>query len=315
MKKALITGIGGFVGNHLTRYLISKKINVFGIYHPDHPASNIENLSQKKELFPIDLAKSNEIKTLVKKINPNYVFHLAAVSSPSKSFENPGYTLENNIFCQVNLLDALAEINSVAKILIVGSGEEYGISQKPYVSETTPLAPVSPYAVSKVAQDLLGFFYNLHHQLNIVRVRPFNHTGPGQSTDFVVPAFASQIARVEKAGKGEIRTGNLENYRDFTDVRDIVKGYFLLLEKGKVSEVYNIGSGRALKIDKILKMLISFSKVRIKVKIDKSRFLPVDIKKVVCDNSKIKKDTGWKPTIPIAKTLFDTIEYERSKIR
>lgn len=315
MKTALITGIGGFVGSHLSEHLITQGILVFGFYHPDHPITNLDLIKQKITLIPLDIFKAGNIKNHLKQINPDYIFHLAAVSSPGFSFQNTTFTLQNNILAQLNLLDGLVAIKSKAKILIVGSSEEYGNVTRNPVSEHTEIAPLSPYAISKVAQDFLGYQYFLRSNLNVIRVRPFNHTGPRQAPSFVVPAFASQIAQIEKVGKGTIKVGNLESFRDFTDVRDMVKAYLLALEKGMLGEVYNIGSGKALKIADLLNSLIFLSGAKIEVKIDKSRFLPIDIEKVQCDSTKFKKQTGWEPTIPIKKTLLDTLEYERSKIR
>ena len=182
------------------------------------------------------------------------------------------------------------------------------------IRESTPLAPLSPYAVSKVAQDLLGYQFFLNHGLQVIRVRPFNHIGPGQSTIFVVPAFASQIARLEKRGRGQIKVGNLQSFRDFTDVRDIVRAYFTVLEKGEAGEVYNVGSGIAYKIADILKKLTSLSKIRVDMVVDKRLFRPTGVEKIYCDFSKLQKATGWKPQIPIETSLFDTIEYERKKL-
>src|SRR3989344_2342376 len=200
MKKALITGIAGFAGSHLSEFLLSKKIKVFGFYLPGHSTENVDHIKDKINLIACDLLNKKDVEDKVSKLNPDYVFHLAAFASPAQSFKNPRQTLENNIVGQLNLLEALVKIKSQAKILIVGSADEYGnvdASDLP-IAEDTSLAPPSPYAVSKVAQDLLGLQFFLHHNLNIVRVRPFNHIGPRQSASFVVAAFASQIAQASK---------------------------------------------------------------------------------------------------------------------
>ena len=316
-KKVLITGIAGFAGSHLAEYLYSQKFTVFGFFLSNHLLLNLSHLKDKINLIECDLLDSKKVEKSVKLINPDYVFHLAAFSSPKDSFKNPKETLKNNIFGQINLLEALAKIKSNAKILIVGSADEYGQVDSKYlpIKEKTPLSPISPYAVSKVAQDMLGLQFFLHYGLQIVRVRPFNHIGPRQSLSFVVPSFAAQIAELEKKGGGIIKVGNLENSRDFTDVRDMVKAYWLALEKGKYGEVYNIGSGKAVKIADILKMMIGLSKVKIIIKKDTKRIPPQDIGTIYCDYSKFKKTTGWQPQIPIIQTLSDTIEYERSKLR
>jgi len=314
MKKALITGIAGFVGSHLTNYLLSQKIQVEGFIHPKHKIQ--ESIAQGAKLKVCDLLNKKKVVSAVNSTNYDYVFHLAAFSSPAASFDNSEETLKNNIFCQLNLLEALAGAKSEAKILIVGSSEEYGNIDSKYlpVNEDAPLAPVSPYAVSKVAQDMLGYQFFLYKNLNIVRVRPFNHIGPGQSHAFVVSYFASKIAELEKKGGGMMRVGNLATFRDFTDVRDIVRAYFLALIKGELGDVYNIGSGKAYKIADILKKMISFSDSEIKVVVDKKLFRRAEIEKVFCDFSKFHKATDWQTRIPIDTSLFDTIEYERRKL-
>ena len=315
MKKALITGIAGFAGSHLSEFLLAQKIEVLGFYLPGHSTANVDHIKDKINLIACDLLNKKDVEDKVPKINPDYVFHLAAFASPAQSFENPRQTLENNIVGQLNLLESCVKTKSQAKILIVGSADEYGnVDPKDLpIVEDTPLAPPSPYAVSKVAQDLLGLQFFLHHNLNIVRVRPFNHIGPRQSPHFVVCAFASQIADLETKGGGEIKVGNLETWREFTDVRDMVRAYFLALEKAKIGSVYNIGTGKPIKIAQILKILLSFSRVKIKVVVDKKLYRPVDIVKIYCDSSKFRKETGWRPKINIRKTLSDTIDYERKK--
>ena len=314
-KRVLITGIAGFAGSHLAEFLLSKKFEVFGFYLPGHSTANVDHIKDKINLIPCDLVNKKDVDAKVIKINPDYVFHLAAFASPAESFKNPKTTLENNIFAELNLLAALVKIKSQAKILVVGSADEYGnVDPKDLpIAEETSLAPPSPYAVSKVAQDLLGLQFFLHHNLNIVRVRPFNHIGPRQSPHFVVSAFASQIADLETKGGGTIRVGNLETWREFTDVRDMARAYFLALEKAKVGGVYNVGTGKPIKIAQILKILLSLSYVKIKVVVDKKLYRPVDIVKIYCDSSKFRKETGWRPKINIEKTLSDTIDYERKK--
>jgi GDP-4-dehydro-6-deoxy-D-mannose reductase len=317
MKKALITGIAGFAGSHLTDLLLQKNIKVAGFYHPDHSTSNLDHIKNEIDLFPVDLLNVQKTSDAVKKIKPDYVFHLAASSSPAQSFKNPALTLENNLQSQINLLEALISIKSDAKILIVGSAEEYGIVEKKYepVDEQTPIKPISPYAVSKVTQDFLGYQYFVHYGLNIIRVRPFNHIGPRQSIDFVVPAFASQIVQIEKKGSGKIKVGNINSFRDFTDVRDVVRAYLLVLDKGEMGDVYNIGSGKLVKIENVLKTLISLSPAIIEIVFDKSRIAPTEVKSITCNYSKLKAATGWKPEIPLKTTLFDTINYERNKLK
>ena len=317
MKKALITGVAGFAGSHLAQYLVSKKFSVFGIFHPDHSIENVKHLKSSIKLIGCNLLDKNDLRNHIKNINPDYVFHLAAFSSPAESFKDPQKTLSNNIFSQLYLLESLVDFSPKARILIIGSADEYGDIDPKYLpaKEVTPLSPISPYAVSKVAQDMLGLQFFLHHKLQIVRVRPFNHIGPRQSASFVVSAFAAQIAEMESKGGQTIIVGDLSKVREFTDVRDMVKAYLLALEKCLPGEVYNIGTGIPVKIADLLEMLLSLARVRITVKVDKSRIPPVDIKMIYCDPSKFQKATSWKPRIPLLKTLSDTIEYERKKLR
>jgi GDP-4-dehydro-6-deoxy-D-mannose reductase len=204
-----------------------------------------------------------------------------------------------------------------SKTLVVASAEVYGSVKKEDLpmNEETSLNPTNPYAVSKLAQDFLGRQYFLSYGLKAVRVRPFNHVGPGQAPIFVVSAFAQKIVEIEKGKRKPILpVGNLEARRDFTDVRDVVKAYSLLMEKGEFGEVYNIGSGVSYKISQILEMLLSFSSAKITINVDKSLFRPIDDPELVCDPLKINKLTGWKPEIPIEKTLKDTLDYWRNII-
>ena len=318
MKKALITGIAGFVGSYLTEHLLEENIDVVGVVHPNHVSKNLDNIKNKITTHESDLSKKDQLKSILKTTKPDLVFHLAAFASPKKSFKNPYETLENNIKSQINLLESLVELKSNAWILVVGTAEEYGnVNEKLLpVAEDAPLAPTSPYGVSKVAQDLLGYQYFLQYGLRVIRVRPFNHIGPRQSKDFVVPAFAAQIAKIEKDGdSGTIKVGNLEAERDFTDVRDIARAYLLALSgKCTPGQVYNLGTGKPVKISDILEKLISYSTANIIVEVDKSLFREVEIKKIYCDYSRFNKVTGWRPLINLETTLTDTINYEREQI-
>ncbi len=313
MKKALITGIGGFVGSHLADFLLSQGIEVYGLTHPSHHS---KTLDKRVKVTNCDLLKKNQLSQYLKSKIIDFIFHLAAFSSPPQSFINPKKTLENNILSQLNLLEVLKDQKSKSKILIISSSDIYGDVDEKYipVDESAPFLPNSPYAVSKVAQDMLGLQFYLHDKLNIIRVRPFNHIGPGQSKSFVVPSFAAQIASIEKKGEGEVRVGNLESWRDFTDVRDVARAYYLALEKGKIGDVYNIGSSKAYKIADVLESLISLSTAKVNIINDDKLTRIEDVKKISCNYSKFNRDTGWNPQIPISKTLSDTIKYERNLI-
>jgi GDP-4-dehydro-6-deoxy-D-mannose reductase len=315
-KKILITGASGFVGSHLADALLEKgEDEIVGIYYSDQ---GLENLKDKKiELEKVDLKNSEEVSSLIKKFKPDILYHLAAFTSAAESFSSPNETVTNNINCQLNILEEIRKNNLETRILITSSAEVYGdvLEKDLPIDEDTPFNPTNPYAVSKLAQDFFGRQYFLSYKLRVIRARPFNHIGPRQSPNFVVSAFAKKIVEIEKEKRGPVLpVGNLQTMRDFTDARDVVKAYILLMEKGVDGEVYNIGSGKAYKISDILDMLLSLSKVKVIVEEDKSLFRPIDNPKLVCDATKIKNLTGWEPQIPLEKTLQDTLDYWRNII-
>lgn len=317
MKKVLITGITGFAGSHLASHLLSKKeYAVSGTYLLEDSLKTIGTIKDKIRTVRIDLSNQSHVLKLIGEFKPDLVFHLAALTAPGDSFTNPVKTVNNNISLEINLLEAIKTNNFLAtKILIVSSAEIYGLVKKEDlpIDEETPFMPTNPYAVSKLAQDFLGLQYFLSHNLKIVRVRPFNHIGPKQSPSFVVGAWASQIAKIEKGkSKPVLMVGNLEARRDFTDVRDMVEAYLLAIEKGEFGEVYNIGSGTSYKISNVLKILLSKSKIKVLVKEDESLLRPSDNPHLICDPSKFKRLTRWTPKIPLEKTLEDTLDYWRN---
>lgn len=316
MKKVLITGASGFAGGFLAEYILTlKEYEVYGIYHSDDSLqkSPVKNTISFKK---VDLMNAEEVKTAVSEIQPDYIFHLAAATSPAASFKDPIETFQTNINAQVNVFEALRSANLLhTRTLIASSSEIYGYvrPEDVPVDEETPHRPANPYAVSKIAQDYLGFQYNLSYNLAIIRARPFNHVGPGQSPVFVVSDFAKQVADIEKNAKEPvIKVGNLEAKRDFTDVRDIVRAYVTLLEKGIAGEAYNIGSGSSRSAQSILTMLLSLSSKEIRVEQDMAKMRPSDIPDIICDNKKLTDLTGWKPEIPFEKTVKDTLDYWRN---
>jgi GDP-4-dehydro-6-deoxy-D-mannose reductase len=319
MKKVLITGITGFAGSYLAEHLLStREYDVSGTFLFEKSLSNVEQVKDKLNLIKADLSEEKSVSKIVEDIRPDIIFHLAALTSPADSFKNPTATLNNNISLQVNLLEAVRKFDLLnTKILITSSADVYGRVTKENlpIDEETPLMPTNPYSVSKIAQDFLGLSYFLAYKSKVIRVRPFNHVGPRQSPNFVVSAFAKQIAEIEKDKKEPILSvGNLEAKRDFTDVRDMVKAYLLAIEKGEDGEVYNIGSGVSHKIADILNKLISMSSSKIEIKKDPTRFRPSDDPELICDNSKFNKLTGWQPQISLEKTLKDTLDYWRNII-
>jgi len=264
-----------------------------------------------------DLRDPENVQALVGEVQPDYIFHLAAQSFVPTSFADPWDTLENNIRAELNLLEAVRRSGRTVGFLVIGSNEEYGAPEPEELPQTeeNPLRPNNPYAVSKVAQDFLGLQYHLAYGLPVVRVRPFNHTGPGQSPRFVVPAFASQIARIE-AGLQEpvMKVGNLDAARDFTDVRDIVRAYYLAATRGEPGEVYNLASGRPQSVRGLLEILLSYARVEIKVERDPDRYRPVDVPVVYGSAEKFHRLTGWAPQIPFEQTLRDVLEYWREQV-
>lgn len=314
--KAFITGITGFAGSFLAENLLARgSYDVSGTYLTDSSLDNVKHLEGKVKLHKIDLQDANLVNKIIGQEKPDQIFHLAAITAPGDSFKNPDKYL-SNITVQLNLLEAVRGANINPRILIVSSGEIYGAinPEDLPIDEDTPFRPANPYAVTKIAQDFLGLQYFIAYKLQIIRVRPFNHIGPRQSTDFVVSSFAKKIADIEKGKTDPILTvGNLSAKRDFTDVHDTIEAYVRIIEKGTAGDVYNIGSGHSIQIKEIVEKLISLSKTKIDYKVDDALIRPTDTPDLICDNTKIKLLTGWEPKISIDQTLRETLEYWREQ--
>jgi len=315
MKKALITGVTGFAGSYLADELLENGYEVSGTYLSEESIANLSN-KDRVRLHKIDLLDEKATFDLIEKEKPDYLFHLAALTSPRASFDNPKETFVNNVSGELNILEAVKKLGlKDMRILIISSAEVYGAVSKEDLpmDENTPFKPSNPYAVSKIAQDFLGLQYYLSEKLQIVRVRPFNHIGPRQSPQFVVSAFAKRIVGIENGNEKVMKVGNLSSRRDFTSVIDIVKAYRLALEKGEAGEVYNLGSGKSYAISEILDMLLKMAKGTIEVEQDPNLVKTADDAELLCDYSKFKSLTGWEPQIPIEKTLQDTLDYWRNQ--
>lgn len=316
MKNILITGAGGFVGSHLIELLEKQGgAKVFAsVYGEDSWVK--ENLPEA-QIIKSDLTKYEDAEATVLRSNPEVVFHLAALSVVHDSIEKAQSVLVGNTLIQLNLLEAVRRHAPKARIVAVCSANEYGLVEKngSAIDENTPLKPLNPYAVSKITQEYIALQYHLSHKMDVVILRPFNHTGERQIDSFVVPAFAKQIAEIEKGLKEPvIEVGNLDAVRDFTDVKDMVRAYVLASEKCESGEVYNIGSGQGAIMSEILHSLLRLSKVKIKVMTDPKRMRPSDVPTLVADATKFRKTTGWEPQIPLEVTLNRILEFWRKEV-
>ena len=316
--RVLITGVTGFAGSFLADYLESltpsqPDLELWGVSQ----SGTIESAGKRLRLVLGDLTDPHFTADLLAQASPERIYHLAAQAFVPVSWQDPWATLENNIRAQTNLLHAAAQQHSRARILIVASQEEYGrvtAADLP-IREDTPLRPDSPYGVSKIAQDYLGLQYFLSDHLHIVRVRPFNHIGPRQNERFVAANFAKQVAEME-AGlrQKKLCVGNLDAQRDFTDVRDMVRGYVLALDHGVAGEVYNIGSGKPRAIRELVEIYQRLAWVPFEIEYDPKRMRPSDTPISYCDTTKFREATGWEPLIPFEDTLRDTLEYWRGQV-
>ena len=317
--RVLVTGIAGFVGSYLTEYLLSKTGNaappeIWGISQ-----SGSENPPTDARISYVvgDLNDPRLTAEILTKVSPDQIYHLAAQAFVPTAWQDPWATLENNIRAQTNLLQAAAQMQSRARILVVGSSEEYGqlLSSHAALNEDTPLRPDNPYAVSKITQDFLGLQYFISHKLHVVRMRPFNHIGPRQNERFVTSNFAKQVAEMEAGLRAPVlRVGNLDARRDFSDVRDIVRGYVMALERGQAGEVYNIGSGVPRAVREIVEMLQQLARVPFQIEYDSERMRPSDTPVSYCDYSKLKNATGWEPQIPFEQTVNDILNHWRARV-
>jgi GDP-4-dehydro-6-deoxy-D-mannose reductase len=316
--RLLITGITGFVGSHMAEYALSQGAEVFGSARWRSRTENIEHLRDRIQLIDCDLRDSASVRRLLLTSTPTHVIHLAAQSFVGSSWHTPGETIATNTACQVNLLEGLRELQILPRFLVIGTSEEYGLvhADEVPITESNPLRPLSPYAVSKVAQDMMGFQYFKSYGLPIIRTRAFNHEGPRRGEVFVTSNFARQVAEIEAGLRDPVMfVGDLNPRRDYSDVRDIVRGYWMLLERGEPGEVYNLCSGRSWLIQGVLDFFLEQSTRKgIAVEVDPARLRPSDVMVLEGDSSKIRKAVGWEVEIPFEQTLKDLLTYWRERI-
>lgn len=307
MKKALVIGSLGFVGEYLIKELENSEIVCFGA-DIKKKCNNINNY------YEMNLLNKYEIEKILVEVQPDYIVNLAAISSVKQSWLMPDVTFDINVKGIINLFEAIRSLQTNPRILLIGSSEQYGnIAHENPINENNELNALNPYGISKITQEKIAEMYIKTFDLDIVLVRAFNHIGPKQALGFAIPDFCNQIVEAEKKQKvTDIFVGNLTAKRDFTDVRDIVRAYRFLLEKGKNGEIYNVGSGNAHSLEYMLEFLVDKSVCDFNIVIDKDKFRPVDTPVIICDNSKIRRETGWMPEIEIEETLIDVLNYWRN---
>ncbi|GIK83944.1 MAG: GDP-mannose 4,6-dehydratase [Patescibacteria group bacterium] len=312
--RILITGGTGFAGSHLVEALLEQGYSDIHVTSFSGEDSFIARLIGSENIHRLDLTDSESTAKLLQSLQPDQMYHLAALAFVGKSFDEADRVLMNNIAVQQSVLLAVRDHCKKARLLVVGSAEEYGVSiseEELPVSETHPFRPINPYAVSKISQDMLSYAYFVSYDLDIVTVRPFNHIGERQSTEFAIPAFTKQIVAIERGEQTELKVGDLSTVRDFTDVKDVVRAYILVMNKGKSGEAYNIGSGTGVLMSAIVEQLSALATKEIVIVTDKSRLRPHDIPKMVANNAKMKL-LGWEPTIPLEETLRRVMSWYRN---
>ncbi|HEY8231276.1 MAG TPA: GDP-mannose 4,6-dehydratase [Vicinamibacteria bacterium] len=314
--RLLVTGAGGFVGGHLLE-LVRREAPATRVYGVVQPHGSSRVAAPGARVLEADLDDPQAASALIDEARPDAIVHLAGQSSVHQSWLDPGGTLRTNVLGIVHLLDAARRRGLAPAVLVVGSAEEYGAvpeSELP-IRETAPLQPASPYAVSKVAQGALALLYGPKGGMRVVLTRTFHHTGPGRGEAFAESSFARQIAEIECGLRAPvIDVGNLDAVRDFTDVRDVVRAYRLLLEKGEAGQAYNVCSGRGRRIREVLDLLLAGSSVRVEVRVDKERIRPSDVPAQVGDPSRVRAATGWEPRIALEQTLADLLSDWRARV-
>ena len=319
MKKqeltVLITGGTGFAGSHLVDALKADGFTDIHVTAYGNNTSYVHQILPADNIHQLDLTDKEKTFKLLADLKPDHIYHLAATAAVGSSYDKVKQTINNNFDLQLNLLEGVKNCCPEARVLVIGSALEYQPQNRP-LKETEPLGPVNPYGVSKVLQDTLAYSYARSFDLQIIRCRPFNHIGERQSLGFAIPDFAHQIAKIEQQPKdkqiGVMTVGNLEAIRDFTDVKDMVKAYILLMQQGQVNQVYNIGSGTGYRLKDLVAKLVELSSAQIEVEVNPDKFRPLDVPQVIANNDKIKQ-LGWSPQISIDQTLERVLNYYRKQ--
>jgi GDP-4-dehydro-6-deoxy-D-mannose reductase len=313
--RLLVTGIAGFVGGHLVDYLRAEQPQVGIVGIDSRPGPRVRAL--QVETLAADMEDPPAVADALGRVRPDGIVHLAAQSSPQRSWDDPAGTLRTNVMGLLNLLEGARAHALVPRVLAVGSAEEYGLVEPRDLPlrEDAPLRPLTPYAVSKVAQEYLGLQYALTGAAAVVRTRTFHHTGPRRGESFAESSFARQLAQIEAGRRPPvIEVGNLDAVRDFSDVRDVVRAYWMLLEGGRPGEVYNVCSGRGVRLGDLLQTLIEVSGLRVEVRVDASRLRPSDVPELVGDPGRLQAELGWEPRIPLERSLRDLLDYWRERV-
>jgi GDP-mannose 4,6-dehydratase len=318
--KVLITGISGMVGSHLAEYILAEhpEVDLHGLIRWRTPLEHLFAVQKRITLHYAELRDLNSLIVLIKKVQPDWIFHLAAQSFVTTSFEAPVDTLSTNVIGTTNLLDALRITGIDAKIHVCSSSEVYGqvLEHEVPITESNPFRPASPYAVSKVGEDMIAFQYFVSYGIRTVRTRMFTHTGPRRGDVFAESAYAKQIAEIEYGlRENPMRVGNLDSIRTFADVRDAVRAYWMLMEKCPAGEVYNIGGNRTMTLRSMLDILKGLATCPITHVVDPVLLRPSDVTLQIPDTSKFIAATGWKPRIPFEETLGDILNFYRKRYR
>jgi len=309
--KNLITGIHGFAASHLADFLLEQNEEVLGIARSLDNDLNINHIRDQIQVFPCDIRDRSAIKKVLEAVRPDRIYHLASVSFVPQAEKEGNVSFETIFNGTWNVLESIRELGLNCRILSVGSSEAYGMAGEGRVKEDRALQPISLYGVSKAAAELLAHSYFVRDGLDVIRARPYNHTGPRQDSRFVCSSFARQIAAIEKGAKAVIKTGNLESYRDFMDVRDTVSAYHAIMEHGKAGEVFNVCSGEVTSVQVILETLLEISGVSIRIETDPKLFREAKPVSAFGDNSFLRQRTGWGPEFGLEQTLCDLLDYWR----